>query len=156
LKTSLFLCAGLAAAMAACSAAPETSGDAEMAAKMDGQGVDHSGHHMMVSEEEAAKKQSISDSLADRFDAKQCGEAEALATMRKTEPDGSKTVLRAFQAPTTCVEELNAAFETLGFTQAEPGLYASGSTEGTTERLLIEMAEDGSGAVVEWEIETND
>jgi len=146
MKTEICLSLGLALTLAACASEPAASDGSEM--------TDHSGHHMMVSEEEAAKKQSISDSLADRFDAKQCAEAEALATMRKTEPDGRETVLRAFQAPNACVEELNAAFDTVGFTQTEPGIYAGGSTEGTTERLLIETAEDGSGAVVEWEVET--
>ena len=153
MKSEICLSLSLALTLAACASEPGVSDDGAMTDHAEHQSADHSGHDMSVSKEEAAKKQSISDSLADRFDAEQCADAEALATMRKTEPDGRATVLRAFQAPKACVEELNAAFDTLGFTQTEPGIYAGGSTEGTTERLLIEMAKDGSGTLVEWEIE---
>jgi len=147
-----FVWVGLAVSLAACSTEPGASGEGDMA-DHSMHGADHSGHNMAPTAEEAAEKQGHTEKLVKRFDAKGCGEAEVLATMRKTEPDGSATVLRAYEAPAECVTELNAAFETQGFNELKPGLFADGLDLDKTERVLIEVAEDGDGAVVEWEVD---
>ncbi|MEM7700902.1 MAG: hypothetical protein AAF251_03090 [Pseudomonadota bacterium] len=152
MKSKNLVCLSLAAALAACASKPGLPGEGEMVDHSE-HGSGHSGHDMAPTSEEAAEKQSHTEKLVERFDARGCGEAEVLATMRKTEPDGSATILRAYQAPTKCVTELNAAVETLGFSESKPGLFGSASAGGTTERILIEVADDGDGAVIEWEMD---
>ena len=91
--------------------------------------------------------------LVDRFDAMPCLEASPVAMMRKTEPDGAVSIVRAYSAPMACVDELLVGFETLGFEEREPGLYHGSSADGTTERVSVELTEDGTGAGIEWEID---
>lgn len=94
----------------------------------------------------------IVNQLVDRFEAKACLKASPVASMRKTSPEGV-FVVRAYSAKPDCLEELYAAFDTLGFAEKEPGLYHGASADGTTERVSVQLADDGSGGGIEWEID---
>jgi len=95
------------------------------------------------------------DLLVDRFDARECLEADVLAMMRKTEPDGAVMIVRAYEAPIACAEDLGKAFDTLGFTEEEPGIFSGQSADGTRDRVLIEPSEDGRRAGIEWEMDAS-
>lgn len=151
---------GACAALAACSPASEPSSEvseiaddgAQMASR---EGEGHEGHNMMkmeVSEREARDKEEAAALLVERFDAQSCVRADMLGTVRKSEPDGAQTILRAFSAPVACAEEVSAAFEAKRFAQTEPGIHSASSGD-TKERVLIDRAEDGSGSIIEWEVD---
>ncbi|MEM6857844.1 MAG: hypothetical protein AAF559_08225 [Pseudomonadota bacterium] len=149
--TALTLAASFAAALAGCSDTaekPETSEETGASMEMD----PHAGHKMAISDEEAAKKKAVLQVLIDRFDVKGCDGADVVGTMRRTEPSGAEMVVRAYQTSVSCSDEVKAALKSSGFSESEPGLYASEAVDGTSERVLIRVAEDGSAAGIEWEI----
>ncbi|MEO0591709.1 MAG: hypothetical protein AAFZ11_14290 [Pseudomonadota bacterium] len=152
MKTSAILLAGIAGALAGCSAqteAPEVGEETGAPSEMDA----HAGHRMKISDQEAAKKKEIVQVLVDRFDAQGCTGADVIGTMRRTEASGAVSFLRAYQASVSCSDEVKAALISSDFAQTEPGLYASAAEDGTTERVLIRVADDGSAAGIEWEID---
>jgi len=145
MKISTLLLVGVAGALAGCSAqteAPEGGEETGSPSEMDA----HAGHRMKISEEEAAKKKEIVQVLVDRFDAQGCTEADVIGTMRRTEASGAESFLRAYQASVSCSDEVKAALTSSGFVETEPGLYASAAEDGTTERVLIRVADDSSAA----------
>jgi hypothetical protein len=154
---------GIALALAACSGQPEAQGPE--AAEADGGMVEGGmadggmamgdGQAMMdmgPSEAAMKKKREAADMLVARFDSETCRKVDMLGRVRKTEPDGSKTVLHAFAAPNACADSIQAAVANLGFAETEPGIFALGADDGSAERVFVQFEEDGSGAVVEWEV----
>ncbi|MEL6485863.1 MAG: hypothetical protein AAFQ13_01785 [Pseudomonadota bacterium] len=140
-----FALAGIAAVLAACSPEPQ---DADTSP--------NSGEPFtMTPSPEVAQNgaQALVDMLVDRFDAPECLQASTLAMMRKTDPDGAVVIVRAYEAPLACADQLKTAFETLGFAEKEAGLYHGSSADGTTERVSVKLADDGSAAGIEWEID---
>ena len=155
MKTSAILSIGIAIALAGCSGpteapeAPEAGEETGTPSKMDA----HAGHRMKISEQEAAKKQEIVQVLVERFDAQGCAGADVIGTMRRTEASGAESFLRAYQASVSCSDEVKAALTSDDFSETEPGLYASETEDGMTERVSIRVAPDGSAAGIEWEID---
>ncbi len=149
----------IALALAACSAEPEA---ADKDAGMAGGGSDTAmamgeGQPMMnmgPSEGAMKKKREAADKLVARFESEACRKVDMLGRVRKTEPDGSQTVLEAFAAPNACADSIKAAVANLGFAETEPGIFALGGDDGSGERVFVQFEEDGSGAVVEWEVST--
>lgn len=143
---SIVLCAACAA-LAACSAEPETPDTA-----LSGVGMAHEGQHKMeLSDREVRDKNEAAAMLAERFAVKACGEADMMGRVKKTDAQGTKTVVLGFSASAECADEVQAAVGTLGFTETEPGVYADASSGEVSDRVFIQRGEDGSSAVVEWE-----
>lgn len=107
---------------------------------------------MEVSEEEARDKREAADLLVARFEAQACQKVDLLGTVRRTSPDGGERLLRAYSATSECAAELNAAFETLEFSEVEPNVFEGASPDGSADRVFIETPEEGVGAIVEWEV----
>jgi hypothetical protein len=134
--------------LAACS--QETDTGADNGAAM----ADHTEHHMVkISEREAADKAEAAKMLVERFDAGACTKADLVGTMRRTEPSGREQIVRGFSASVSCAEELTASVKRLGFGSDKSGVFASGPTAEVKEQVFIEIAEDSSGAMVEWEVD---
>lgn len=138
--------AGSAFLLAGCASEPDT------AAMMDAGDDAHEGHHMVeVSEREARDKEAAAKDLKARFAVESCDNADLIGTVRRTQAEGGGTLLRAFQASAACGEALTAAVGTLGFETTEPKVFAAGDAEDEAERILIDVAQDGSGTIIEWE-----
>lgn len=152
MKNSIVIIAGLSAFLGACSAEPIISESS--AQDVASAGADpHAGHHMEPSEEAAREKRQFAEVFANHFDAQECESSELIGTMRRTEPDGAGLYVRSFQVPVACAEALKSVLETRGFDEPEAGSYVSEAVESTTERVVIRMADDGSRAGVEWEVD---
>ena len=137
----------LSAVLAACSAEPEAP-----EAAMTGEGMAHEGHHKMeLSEREVRDKDEAATMLAERFGVETCGEADMMGRVKRTDAQGTQTVVLGFSATSECADEVQAAVGTLGFTETEPGVYASATTGEVSDRVFIQRGEDGASAVVEWE-----
>ena len=151
MRISLSVLAGLAVALAACSAdtdVAEAGGETQMAGEMD----PHAGHKMTIDEGEAREKKRIVQLLVDRFDAQECLGSDLVATMRRTDAQGGETFLRAYQASTACADDLEETFGATGFTESEEGLFSKETDKGGNDRVLLTVAEDGTAAGVEWEV----
>ena len=145
MKSKTFVFFGACAALTSCSAEPEVSQD-------DHSAMGHEGHHMVeVSEREERDKEEAASLFIARFEVEQCGGVDMLGRVRKTEADGTQTILRAFAASNDCADEVKAVVEGLDFSETEPGVYASTESDEGRDRVFIQREEDGSGAVVEWE-----
>ena len=152
MKAPVIILASVTAALAGCSAQTDTPEvDEETGASMEMDA--HAGHKMTISDEEVAKKKAVLQVLIDRFDVKECDGADVVGTMRRTEASGAESFLRAYQASVPCSEELTAALKFSGFVEIEAGLFASEAKNGSSERVLIRGADDGSAAGIEWEID---
>lgn len=142
---SIVLCAACAL-VAACSPEPEAA-DA-----MSGVGMAHEGHHKMeLTETEKREKSQAARLLIERFGVKACDEADMVGRVRKTEPDGTQTIALGFSATAACADEVQAAIDTLGFSESEPGVFASEENGRTSDRVFIQRSDDGASAMVEWE-----
>lgn len=104
-----------------------------------------------VSEREARDKQEAMSLFVERFELEACGDVDMLGRVRKTEADGTETILRAFASSNACADEVQARVQALEFAESEPGIYALTADDGGSDRVFIQREEDGSGAVVEWE-----
>nr|WP_298927608.1 hypothetical protein [uncultured Erythrobacter sp.] len=146
MKHSIFIAVVATALLTACSAETGTN---------DSSSSDdpHAGHHMGPSKEAAREKAEFVEVFVDHFDAQECKSSELIGTMQRKEPDGSGLYIRSYQTSPSCVDDLKTVFETRGFDEFEAGRYISETDDGTTERVVIRMADDGSRAGVEWEVE---
>ncbi|MBV7259886.1 hypothetical protein [Erythrobacter crassostreae] len=153
MRNSVIILAGVTVFLAACSAEPGTS-EGSPQAEASSSADPHDGHHMGPSKEAAREKQEFAEALADHFDAQECRSSELIGTMRRTEPDETGLYVRSYQASAVCADELKVAIEARGFSEAEPGRYINEPDGGKTERVVIRMADDGSTAGIEWEVET--
>ncbi|MBD2841941.1 hypothetical protein [Erythrobacter rubeus] len=149
MRISAFPLTLVCASLAACSAQPEPSGQSDASAEM----VSHEGHHMGPSEEAAREKRQMVAEFVDRFEAQQCEDSELIGTMRRREADGSGLYIRAYQSPVGCAEDMPAVLKSLGFSQTEDGRFVSEDGEGSSEAVLIRIADDGSAAGIEWEVD---
>ncbi|MEM1195912.1 MAG: hypothetical protein AAGH57_07385 [Pseudomonadota bacterium] len=148
MKSRVLVSFGVTIALAACSAEPDAASDAE-----EPDASLHNGHQMMeVSEEEARDKHEAADLLVARFDAPACQKVDLLGTVRRTSPDGGERLLRAYGATSECAAALDASVKTLEFNEVEPNIFAGAAPDGSADRVFIEVAEEGSGAIVEWEV----
>lgn len=98
----------------------------------------------------AGMKQEAIDQLVDRFDAPACLKAKSTYRGRQEDAKGA-FILRVYEAPTACAEELNAAMKSFEFRRIDMNAYAGGSPDGTTERLRFGYAVAPNKAVIAWE-----
>ncbi|MDJ0977505.1 MAG: hypothetical protein QNI87_03135 [Erythrobacter sp.] len=159
MRGSWFLPACVVAVLAACAPEPDAPGEApEPDVPGDAQASKasaHEGHRMPeVSEREARDKKEAAEMLVARFDAEECQRIDLIGRVRRTDADGGRRVLHAYGASAACAKELTATVTALGFDETGPGLFAGGPFDGAMERVLIEIADDGSGAMIEWEVDT--
>lgn len=152
MRYSFIITAGMAAFLAACSPDANISEGARQDGALSGADP-HDGHHMGPSKEAAREKREFVETFVDHFDVQECQDSELIGTMRRSEPDGSGLYTRAYQISVACTVDLKAAFEARGFDEIETGRYVGETTDGTIERVVIRMADDGSRAGVEWEVE---
>ena len=147
MRSKICISIALYAALAACSAQPETPD-----AGMSGEGMAHEGHHKMeLSEREVRDKQEAATLLAERFGVESCGEVDMMGRVKRTDAEGTQTVVVGFSATAECADEVQAAAGDLGFTETETGVFASSISGEASDRIFIQRGDDGESAVVEWE-----
>ncbi len=151
MRTPITFLLGACAALAACSGDALPSGEpAEAAAP--GAADPHKGHHMGPSAEAAKEKREFVEVFVEHFGAQTCDDSELIGTMRRTEADGAGEYTRAYQSSAACADDLKGILETRGFAQPEDGVFLSETRDGTTEKVVIRLADEGSRAGIEWEV----
>lgn len=147
MRSKICFSIALCAALAACSEQPENPD-----AAMGGEGMAHEGHHKMeLSEREVRDKQAAATLLAERFGVESCGEVDMMGRVKKTDAEGTQTVLLGFSATAECADEVQAAVSDLGFTETEAGVFVSSTTGEVSDRIFVQRGDEGKSAVVEWE-----
>lgn len=149
MKKTAILLIGLSTVLAACASEPDTTEKAR-----ETNDKSHEGHQMGPLSDKAIKdKKEAADLLVERFAVEACAKADLIGSLRRTEPDGGGSMMRAYQVPVACAEETIASVKQLGFEEGEPGTFAGASSDGSAEGIKIQVLEDGVSATIEWELD---